>query len=575
MTKNVVRPRSAPRSAAALLTSGSLLAVGTGAGAFAAALLATPAGASAFTVTTLNSGGAGSLRQAIIDANASPGADTIDFAPGVTGEIWLTSNLPTISEGVTITGPGASALAINGVSLYHAFDIDTSGSGAVTISGLTVTHSIGTSAFNRGGAISVRNTGLNLDDVHLTDNGVWSAVSSTYGGGLFVENQSGSGDVVISNSKFARNGSSTSLTGARTMGGAAMLRAANVSITNSSIEDNEADAAGGIYVVATSTFNLDNSSISGNVGHDWVGGIGVGANNVRVTNSTITRNTSGGNFGGGYFGAGGYAPTSEPLLMSNTRISDNTAGHDVGGAMILTIESSSTIDRVTVTGNTGDTVGGLDVLGSANLSSSTIANNTGSGVNFGYGFSFGANTVSACSANAVQPAAPAPSGTSVVRVTNSTVSGNSLEGISTKDDQFAPGSATIDSMNVRPAGCGIINRTSIDLGLTHTLAVNNGGEDVAGSAFSLFSLIQKPNASLVAGTGTLTGVDPGLKPLERISDTVSVVPIEMGSAAWNAGNPNFTPPPATDQRGLPRVVDIIDIGAYEVQDPFVLPKFTG
>ena len=33
--------------------------------------------------------------------------------------------------------------------------------------------------------------------------------------------------------------------------------------------------------------------------------------------------------------------------------------------------------------------------------------------------------------------------------------------------------------------------------------------------------------------------------------------------------------PATDQRGLPRVVDIIDIGAYEVQDPFVLPKFTG
>ena len=111
--------------------------------------------------------------------------------------------------------------------------------------------------------------------------------------------------------------------------------------------------------------------------------------------------------------------------------------------------------------------------------------------------------------------------------------------------------------------------------LDHVLAANNGVEDVAVPATATFSLIQKPNASLIAGTGTVTGVDPGLKPLERISDTVSVVPIAMGSAAWNAGNPNFTPPPATDQRGLPRVVDVIDIGAYEVQEQLLLPKFTG
>jgi len=111
--------------------------------------------------------------------------------------------------------------------------------------------------------------------------------------------------------------------------------------------------------------------------------------------------------------------------------------------------------------------------------------------------------------------------------------------------------------------------------LDHVLAANNGVEDVALPATATFSLIETPNASLIAGTGTVTGVDPGLLPLQNVSDTVSVVPIAMGSAAWNAGNPNFMPPPATDQRGLPRVVDIIDIGAYEVQDPFVLPKFTG
>ena len=111
--------------------------------------------------------------------------------------------------------------------------------------------------------------------------------------------------------------------------------------------------------------------------------------------------------------------------------------------------------------------------------------------------------------------------------------------------------------------------------LTHVLAADNGGEDVAAPAFSLFSLIERPNAAVFAGYGSLFGVDPGLLPLESVNDTVSVVPITFGSAAWNAGWHGFTPPPATDQRGLPRVVDIIDIGAYEVQDALLLPKFTG
>jgi hypothetical protein len=38
------------------------------------------------------------------------------------------------------------------------------------------------------------------------------------------------------------------------------------------------------------------------------------------------------------------------------------------------------------------------------------------------------------------------------------------------------------------------------------------------------------------------------------------------SAAIDAGDPAFTPPPEFDQRGLPRVVDgVIDIGAVERQ----------
>src|SRR5215472_15444252 len=45
---------------------------------------------SAFHVTTLADGGAGSLRAAVAQANAQAGADTIDFQPGLAGTIALT-----------------------------------------------------------------------------------------------------------------------------------------------------------------------------------------------------------------------------------------------------------------------------------------------------------------------------------------------------------------------------------------------------------------------------------------------------------------------------------------------------
>src|SRR5690348_14486231 len=56
---------------------------------------------SAFAVTTTDDGGPGSLRQAILDANAHPGADTIDLPAGdyrlTQGELAITDDL-TISS---------------------------------------------------------------------------------------------------------------------------------------------------------------------------------------------------------------------------------------------------------------------------------------------------------------------------------------------------------------------------------------------------------------------------------------------------------------------------------------------
>ena len=80
--------------------------------AFAFGLVATllaatgPISAATFTVTNTDDAGAGSLRQAILDANASAGADDIVFAiagPGV-HTIALASSLPPINEGVILDG---------------------------------------------------------------------------------------------------------------------------------------------------------------------------------------------------------------------------------------------------------------------------------------------------------------------------------------------------------------------------------------------------------------------------------------------------------------------------------------
>ncbi len=76
--------------------------------------IAALAAANTYTVTTTADSGAGSLRQAILDANANPGADAIYFdiaGAGVQTIAPLTA-LPSISEPVTIDGytqPGASA----------------------------------------------------------------------------------------------------------------------------------------------------------------------------------------------------------------------------------------------------------------------------------------------------------------------------------------------------------------------------------------------------------------------------------------------------------------------------------
>ncbi len=107
------------------------------------------AGAATFSVTTTADSGAGSLRQAITDANAGPGPDTIDFAVGAVGSLQTiqpTSALPSITDPVVLDGWSQGGPGYTGPPLIELSGALTGGSayalritaGGTTVRGLTI-----------------------------------------------------------------------------------------------------------------------------------------------------------------------------------------------------------------------------------------------------------------------------------------------------------------------------------------------------------------------------------------------------------------------------------------------------
>src|SRR5262245_48855328 len=151
---------------------------------------------STFTVLNLADSGASSLRQAILDANTQPGLDVIRFAPAARdGTITLTSGQLSITDDLTLDGPGAGRLAVSGNDASRVFQI--SGGVNVTMDGLTVTRG----RADNGGAIHNGGT-LTLTHVVVSDNrAVGAAGAQTGGGGIY----NARGSLSLSHVHFSHN----------------------------------------------------------------------------------------------------------------------------------------------------------------------------------------------------------------------------------------------------------------------------------------------------------------------------------------------------------------------------------
>ena len=162
--------------------------------------------ATTFSVTTTADSGAGSLRQAITDANANAGPDMISFSIGSpTKTIVLTSDLPTITDPVIIDGTtqpgfsGAPIIEINGASGPTGLNIT---AGNSTVRGLVL---------NRFGSFAIRlstNGGNHVEGNYIGTN-VAGTSALPNGSGLIISSPNNiiGGTTIATRNVISGNGS--------------------------------------------------------------------------------------------------------------------------------------------------------------------------------------------------------------------------------------------------------------------------------------------------------------------------------------------------------------------------------
>lgn len=304
------------------------------------------------------------LREAIINANtdndttggdciAGSGADTISFS--ITGAITLGSILPNITTDITISGPDAADLILDGNEAVSILTVVSTGT--LNLEKLTITNVL-SSGFG-----AIRNNG---GTVTVTDS-TFSNNTSRYAGGGIYNNFNGS--VTITNSTFSGNSGWS-------YGGAIYNNAGKLTVTDSIFSNNSSPSGyigggGGIYneygtVTVTNTVFSDNTvggyaSTGGGISNDYGG-------TLMVANSTFSGNSS-------KRGGGIYNGISSTLTIANSTFSGNSASLEGGGIANEHSKFLVTITNSTFSGNSGGVFNGggiYNLYGTMEITNSTF-----------------------------------------------------------------------------------------------------------------------------------------------------------------------------------------------------------
>jgi hypothetical protein len=250
------------------------------------------------TDTAAGTGNAGSLRYCITEANQSAG-NTIVFQPGLSGMITLAGldGLPDIAQPMSIVGPGAAAVIVNGNNIADVFTIDLGKT--VVLSGLTI---VGGSEFYGGG---ISNIGvLTVSDCTIANNSTNNP--NGHGAGIFND---GYGTLTIRDSIIANNTAGSF--------GGGIENDGTMTISDSTIANNTAGSFGG-GIENRGILTVSNCTVANNA----TDGVGGGIDNdgtLTVSNSTVT-----GNSAAGPGASGGGIKTAGQAVLHDTIVAENS-----------------------------------------------------------------------------------------------------------------------------------------------------------------------------------------------------------------------------------------------------------
>jgi fibronectin-binding autotransporter adhesin len=560
-----VAGRAGRRLAGALSAAGVALLVGA----------LGQADAASFQVTNTNASGAGSLAQAVTDANNAGGADTITFAPGVTGTI--DAGVLTITGPTTIAGPGAASLTVS-----TRLSIDTTATAAIselTIDGGTMsggnaapgdgTGSPGVPTGTGGSATGGNAFGGNADGGAVDNEGelvldrvVVTGGKGTAGSASGATGQGGAGG--NGNTAFGTGGpggSGTSGSGAAgDVRGVGVFNGGSMTLRDSTVTGNsgvagdggDANALGGAGGVGGSAGGGNGAGGAGGAGASTganggdVRGVGVyNAGTMTIEGSTITGNSAGGGSGGDAHATGGS-----------------------GGPFVGAFPGGAGGSATATGGAGGDALGaGVFNAGTLELRNSTISGNSA--------------TASGTAGTATQTngtTTTAPGGQATATAGRAGISGGS----GLQNETSGSASATLRSVTIATnrADLGANLRSTGTLTISNSIVANpNAGPNCDGAITSGGFNIDSGTSCGFAQAGDLSATDPQLGLLQdNGGPTATHAPAQTSPAIDHGSAGGLT----TDQRGFARPSDFsgipnasggdgADIGAVELVAPSVEP----
>lgn len=313
-------------------------------------------------VSSLSDDGPDSLRQALA---SSVDGDTINIT--AKGTITLTSGELIVDKSMTIRGPGAAKLIVDGNAASRVFHIMPNVT--VTIADIKIMNGRATGTFpaNAGGGILNDHAFLTIEHCIISGN------RARFGGGVLSNSKDGgSATLTVNNSAISGNASRLGYGGGIFSGGGFLSEEssgnATLSLNNSTVSENSAGFGGGIFndgFNGSATATVANSSVSNNSAK-WPqdrddpifsGGGGIynngdsGVASLTLTDSAVSGNISGefftdeefvltpGNGGGIYNdGLGTIRPGNARVTLTNTTVNGNQARSNAeggyGGAII-------------------------------------------------------------------------------------------------------------------------------------------------------------------------------------------------------------------------------------------------